>query len=76
MAASRIGCKCVFACEIKPELRELYEQNFGVIPEGDVRFIDPRKIPLTAFCAPDFRVDPSPKQAHSLECRIQSEARC
>jgi DNA (cytosine-5)-methyltransferase 1 len=44
-AATRLGCKCVFASETNPKLRELYKQNFGLTPEGDIRQINPRSIP-------------------------------
>jgi DNA (cytosine-5)-methyltransferase 1 len=40
-----IGHECVFASEINPELAVLYKQNFGLMPHGDIRDIEPRSIP-------------------------------
>lgn len=37
LALSALGHQCVFACEIEPHLQELYEQNFGIRPAGDIR---------------------------------------
>lgn len=37
VALSRLGHRCVFACEIDPTLREVYRRNFGLIPYGDIR---------------------------------------
>lgn len=36
-ALSRLGHKCVFASEIDPVLTDVYEQNFGIRPLGDIR---------------------------------------
>lgn len=36
-ALTRLGHRCVFASEIDPELSELYENNFGLKPAGDIR---------------------------------------
>lgn len=36
-ALSRLGHKCVFASELDPTLREIYQKNFGVLPVGDLR---------------------------------------
>lgn len=37
IALRRLGHTCVFATEIDPTLAELYEQNFGIKPAGDLR---------------------------------------
>src|SRR5690349_21431630 len=39
-----LGHKCVFASELDPTLRKLYEQNWGIKPHGDIRKIVKRKI--------------------------------
>lgn len=36
-ALSTLGHKCVFACEIDPLLRDVYEKNWKIRPEGDIR---------------------------------------
>ena len=36
-ALTRLGHTCVFASELDPELAQLYEQNFGILPMGDIR---------------------------------------
>lgn len=36
-ALSRLGHQVVFASEIDPDLANLYEQNFGIKPHGDIR---------------------------------------
>lgn len=38
IALSRLGHECVFAAEIDPVLRDLYERNFGLRPASDIRF--------------------------------------
>lgn len=45
VAASNLGMKCVFACDIDDEARRAYERNFGIAPEGDITKIDPASIP-------------------------------
>jgi DNA (cytosine-5)-methyltransferase 1 len=42
---ARLGHECVFASELDPNLQELYEQNFGVRPHGDIRSIAVEAIP-------------------------------
>ena len=38
------SCKCVMASEIDEKASQIYEENFGIHPEGDVRKIDPAQI--------------------------------
>ena len=45
VAASRLGMRCVFACDIDAEARRAYSTNFGIEPEGDITAIDPQSIP-------------------------------
>lgn len=44
-AASKLKAECVFACEIDDGLRELYISNFGHIPYGDIREVNPSSVP-------------------------------
>ncbi len=39
VAASRVGLKCVFACDIDETARAVYEYNLGIAPEGDITSI-------------------------------------
>jgi len=45
LAASSLGMKCVFACDVDEEARRAYEHNFGIRPEGDISRINPKNIP-------------------------------
>ncbi|SSC08358.1 DNA cytosine methyltransferase [bacterium endosymbiont of Bathymodiolus sp. 5 South] len=40
VALEKLGHECVFASEIKDNLRNLYEKNFGIKPAGDIKAID------------------------------------
>src|ERR1043166_8016158 len=43
-ALSDLGNECIFASEIDPKLQELYIENWGVIPEGDIKQIVEERI--------------------------------
>lgn len=45
IAASRLGMRCVFACDIDAEARRAYQRNFGVEPAGDITEIAPDSTP-------------------------------
>ena len=45
IAASRLGMRCVFACDIDAEARRAYRRNFGVEPAGDITEIAPDSVP-------------------------------
>ena len=54
LAMEKLGGKCVFASELKDDLRELYKKNFGLDCAGDINEIDIKKdIPdgFTMLCA-------------------------
>lgn len=42
---SKLGMQCIFASELDDELRKLYQNNFGFLPEGDIRGVDEKNIP-------------------------------
>lgn len=52
------GHKCVFACEIDSELRELYKFNYGIDPFDDVTKIDVTKIPNHEIICAGFPCQP------------------
>ena len=45
LAASELGMRCVFACDIDAEVRRAYRHNFGMEPAGDITEIPPGCIP-------------------------------
>ncbi len=45
VAAARLGMKCVFACDIDAEARRAYQQNFHIVPAGDIIEIEPDSVP-------------------------------
>ena len=46
LALQELGCKCVFASELKEDLRKLYALNFPQTPVfGDITKINPSQIP-------------------------------
>ncbi len=45
VAATNLGMRPVFACDIDEEARKSYRANFGIEPSGDIRAIDAANIP-------------------------------
>ena len=45
LALQNLGNKCVFSSEINNSAQKVYHRNFGVLPHGDIRSIDPAEIP-------------------------------
>jgi len=41
----RLNMKCVYANDIDKFCREIYKENYGIIPEGDIRKINVKEIP-------------------------------
>ncbi|KTS74276.1 DNA cytosine methyltransferase [Pantoea stewartii] len=52
------GGKCVFACEIDDDLREIYKNNFGLLPEGDIKQVDEKSIPSHDILCAGFPCQP------------------
>lgn len=65
-ALSALGGHCVLASEIDTELRELYEKNFGLMPEGDIRQIATAKIPAHEVLCAGFPCQPFSKAGEQL----------
>ncbi|MCC8112891.1 MAG: DNA (cytosine-5-)-methyltransferase [Bacteroidales bacterium] len=44
-ALTALGGECVFACDIDEACRETYYSNYGLMPVGDIKKVDPADIP-------------------------------
>ena len=60
LALKKLGCQCVFASEIKDDLRKLYKINFPETPiiEGDITKIKPETIPSHDILCAGFPCQP------------------
>lgn len=61
IALSRIGGECVFASEIDPTLRSIYEKNHGLLPNGDIKKVSPKDIPQHDVICAGFPCQPFSK---------------
>ncbi|MFA5411292.1 MAG: DNA (cytosine-5-)-methyltransferase [Candidatus Omnitrophota bacterium] len=70
MALQSLGHNCVFACEIDEGLRMLYDKNFGLMPEGDIRQICIEDIPSHEILCAGFPCQPFSKagEQRGLDC--------
>ncbi|MDR1023987.1 MAG: DNA cytosine methyltransferase [Prevotellaceae bacterium] len=52
VALSRLGGTCVFASDIDPNCRQVYKDNFGLEPHGDITKVNEKDIPAhDVLCA-------------------------
>lgn len=52
LAASSLGMRCVYACDVDSEARKAYFHNFGIMPKGDISRVMASSIPdHDLFCA-------------------------
>lgn len=70
LALKRLGHTCVFASELNEKLRELYEKNFGLKPEGDIREVSIPEIPAHDILCAGFPCQPFSKAGdqQGFEC--------
>lgn len=61
LALRKLGYECVFASEVDDELRDLYEENFGMRPEGNIRDIPNSRIPPHDILCAGFPCQPFSK---------------
>jgi len=75
LALKRMGGECVLAAEWKEHLRDLYEENFGLRPEGDVKKLHPKDIPDHDVLTAGFPCQPFSKAGEQLgfECTEQGD---
>lgn len=62
LALQQLGCKCVFASELKEDLRKLYQLNFPELDEkylkGDITMVDVNDIPSHDILCGGFPCQP------------------
>jgi len=75
LALERMGGECVFAVEWKEHLRDLYEENFGLRPEGDIKSVLPQGVPDHDVLTAGFPCQPFSKAGEQLgfECTEQGD---
>ncbi len=61
LALQQLGHECVFACELDSSLRDIYTENFGFAPEGDIRHVQLAAIPRHEVLCAGFPCQPFSK---------------
>lgn len=71
VALARLRHKCVFACEIDDDLRQLYKLNFGLLPSDDIRNVVASQVPKHNILCAGFPCQPFSKAGDQkgLKCR-------
>ncbi len=66
IATTKLGGKCVFACEIDPILRKIYTKNFNIEPAGDIRHVNIQDIPPHDLLCAGFPCQPFSKAGDQM----------
>ena len=61
LALEELGHRCVFACELDETLRQVYKQNFGIEPIGDIRRVSEAVVPRHDILCAGFPCQPFSK---------------
>jgi len=72
LALRALGHACVFSSEIDEDLCELYEQNFSMQPQGDLRAIGETSIPPHDVLCAGFPCQPFSKagEQQGTKCKL------
>lgn len=75
VALDKLGGKCVFAAEREEHLQDLYFENFGIRPLGDIRDVQPDAVPDHDVLCAGFPCQPFSKAGDQLgfECTRQGD---
>lgn len=66
LALQKLGHQCVFACEIDKTLADLYEKNYDIKPEGDIKNVNIETIPSHDILCAGFPCQPFSKAGKML----------